>query len=147
MGHSFAVATLKPIVIHRSRFLTIRFGTSAPRQKQKSSSTIRFGSQIKKQKLEFTIRFRTSASNSNHFSTSAPKMKGRTVGVELSFWNRNGTAKLTSHYLFWNRCSKCFITPKRNSTIPLFNFPSKLKLGSPPTMKASEIPLQMSGRS
>ena len=65
-------------------------------KKGKSSSTICFGSQIEKQKLEFTIRF----------GTFAPKTKGRTVGVELSFWNMNGRAKSTSHHPFWNHCSK-----------------------------------------
>ena len=65
------------------------------------------------------------------YGTFAPKTKGGDVGVELSFWNMNGRAKSTSHYSFWNRCSK-WKTPKRNSTIPLLNFPSKSKLGSPP---------------
>lgn len=43
------------------QFPTIRFGMSNPKQKQKWSSTIHFGSQIEKQNWSSTIRFGTSA--------------------------------------------------------------------------------------
>ena len=126
-GHSFAVATPKPIVIRGSRFLTIGFGTSAPKRKAEVKfhypfwfpnrkaevgvhySFWNFCFQFQKPHRFFTIRF----------GTFAPKTKGGAVGVELPFWNMNGRAKSISHYPFWNRCSK-WITPKQNSTILLF---------------------------
>lgn len=52
--HSIVVITPKPIVTRGSRFLTINFGTSVPKQKRKASSTIHFGSQFEKQ-TEFSI--------------------------------------------------------------------------------------------
>jgi len=53
-----------------------------------------------------------------HFGTFAPKRKGGTVGVELSFWNMNEIAKSISHYPFWNRCPN-WETQSRNFTIQL----------------------------
>ena len=141
-GHSFAVATPKPIVIRGSRFLTIRFGTSAPKRKAEVKFHYPFWFPNRKAEVgvhysfwNFCFQFeKPNRFSTIRFGTFAPKTKGGAVGVELSFWNMNGRAKSTSHYPFWNRCSK-WKTPKRNSTIPLFNFPSKSKLGSPLTKK------------
>ena len=82
------------------------------------------------------------------FWTFAPKTKSGTVGVELSFWNINGRAKSTSHFLLWNRCSK-WKTPQfhYSTSCPNWNLdspppPKKKKNGDPTT----GIHLRMSGR-
>jgi len=97
LRHSFAAATPKPIVIHGSRFLTICFGASAPKQKEEVEFHYSFWFPIEKQEvgihylfeLPLPIRKAEVLFLRYSFWNFAPKTKGGTIGVELTFWNRD----------------------------------------------------------